>query len=187
MRYALLVTVAILLAATAYGKIYKWVDATGPIHLKEKNHNEDDKEVEIKATGIKLHETEDNASKQAITDKSTVQSPKKPSLAPKTSKKDPEEEKVISEADYKISANVGELGADIISISGRISSGPKCDNMIVTATAKSDTGMSATITDHIRKSNSFGSVVFQGNAKASGSADDYGFWKIDSVSISCND
>ena len=50
-------------------------------------------------------------------------------------KKEADEEKTITEADYKISTTIGTLGADLISISGRIGSGPKCYDMSVIATA----------------------------------------------------
>jgi hypothetical protein len=59
--------------------------------------------------------------------------------------------------------------------------------MSVTATATNDNGLKATITDNVNKTNSFGSTTYEGNAKVSGSAEDYGFWKVDSVIVRCND
>ncbi len=59
--------------------------------------------------------------------------------------------------------------------------------MTVTATAKSDKGQSATIKDQIRKPNSFGSTIFEGTTKVSGSGDDFSTWKVDSVKITCSD
>ena len=102
-------------------------------------------------------------------------------------KKKIEEIKTITEADYRISSGVGKLGADIISISGRISSGPRCKDMTVTATATNDNGLSGTITDNVSKTNSYGSTIFEGNAKVSGSAEDYGFWNVETVTVRCND
>ena len=67
-------------------------------------------------------------------------------------------------------SSVGKLGADIMSISGRISSGPRCKDMSVTATVTNDNGLKATISDNVSKTNSFGSTIFEGNAKVSGSA-----------------
>ena len=106
---------------------------------------------------------------------------------PEPAKDQSDVEKDITEADYRISSSVGKLGADIMSISGRISSGPRCKDMSVTATATNDNGLKATITDNVSKTNSFGSTTFEGNAKVSGSAEDYGFWKVDSVIVRCSD
>ena len=75
---------------------------------------------------------------------------------------------VITEEDYRISSNVGKLGADIISISVRIILGPRCKDPSVTATATNNNGLKATISDNVSKTNSFGSTIFEGNAKASG-------------------
>jgi hypothetical protein len=41
--------------------------------------------------------------------------------------------------------------------------------------------------ENVSKTNSFESTISEGNAKVSGSAEDYGFWKIDSVTVRCND
>ena len=75
---------------------------------------------------------------------------------------------VITEEDYRIYSSVGKLGADIMSASGRISSGPRCKDMSVTATATNDNGLKATISDNVSKTNSFGSTIFEDNAKVSG-------------------
>jgi hypothetical protein len=53
--------------------------------------------------------------------------------------------------------------------------------MTVTAIAINDNGLSGTITDNVSKTNSYGSTIFEGNAKVSGSAEDYGFWKVEKV------
>lgn len=106
---------------------------------------------------------------------------------PEPAKDQSDVEKDITEADYRISSSVGKLGADIMSISGRISSGPRCKDMSVTAMATNENGLKAMINDNISKTNSFGSTIFEGNAKVSGSAADYGFWNVDSVIIRCND
>ena len=62
-----------------------------------------------------------------------------------------------------------------MSISGRISSVPRCKDMSVTATATNDNGLKAIISDNVSKTNSFGSAFFEDNAKVSGSVGDYGF------------
>ena len=182
-KIIIFIFVVLIFAQTANAKIYKWIDENGTIHFSDKPQVEDAKEIQIKETGIKVHM--DSDSNETGETANEAPSPTNREAAERTPKI--KKEHVISEKDYKITANVGELGADIISISGRIGSGPKCEKLVVTATAKSDTGLRATIVDTVRKSSSFGSVIFQGNAKASGSAEDYGFWNVEKVSISCED
>ena len=111
---------------------------------------------------------------------------------PAATKKDavetePVEKKIITEEDYKITTTIGKLGLDLISISGRIGKGPRCSDLSVVATATNENGLTATIKDQVRMSSSFGSVTFRGTAKAIGSAEDRGFWKLDSVTVRCND
>ena len=147
--------------------------------------------MNVQGTGISVQKSEavlkaekdreEKRQKEMLRQKETT----KTKLEPAKDKS--EVEKVITEADYRISSSVGKLGADIMSISGRISSGPRCKDMSVTATATNDNGLKATITDNVSKTNSFGSTTFEGNAKVSGSAEDYGFWKVDSVIVRCND
>ena len=181
---------ALFLAITsaAQAKIYKWVDENGTTHFTDKVYTEKAKEVNIQGTGINVQKPEGESSQEQVQDsqeKSTGKAIETDRLAPKVKAK--HEEKVITEADYRITSGVGKLGADAISISGRINSGPACENMVVTATARNDNGLSATITQQVRKINSYGSTTFSGSAKVSGSGDDYGFWKVDTVTIRCND
>jgi len=167
------------LPSTALSKIYKWVDESGTVHFSDKPYSDQAQEITVKGTGINVHQDPRLAEDKPIEIEKTAPSPaSQGKTAPP---------KRISEKDYRISANVGELGGDAVQISGRVSSGPRCEKMTVKATAASDTGLRATITDHISKSTSHGSAIFSGTAKATGSADDYGFWKIESVVITCDD
>ena len=185
MKKLLLISVLVLLSATANAKIYTWVDENGSVHFSDEPYSQDAKEVNVRGTGISVQKSE------AVLNAEKVHEQERQKEATKTksdaAKDKPAEEKVFTEEDYRISSSVGKLGADIMSISGRISSGPRCKNMSVTATATNDNGLKASITDNISKANSFGSTIFEGNAKVSGSAEDYGFWKVDSVKIRCND
>ena len=191
MKKLLFISVLVLLSTTANAKIYKWVDENGSIHFSDKPYSQDAKEVNVQGTGISVQKSkavlkaekdrEEKRQKEMLRQKETT----KTKLEPAKDKS--EVEKVITEADYRISSSVGKLGADIMSISGRISSGPRCKDMSVTSTATNDNGLKATITDNVSKTNSFGSTTFEGNAKVSGSAEDYGFWKVDSVIVRCND
>ena len=191
MKKLLFISILVLLSTTANAKIYKWVDENGSVHFSDKPYSQDAKEVNIQGTGISVQKSEavlkaekdreEKRKKEMLRKKETT----KTKLEPAKDKS--EVEKVITEADYRISSSVGKLGADIMSISGRISSGPRCKDMSVTSTATNDNGLKATITDNVSKTNSFGSTTFEGNAKVSGSAEDYGFWKVDSVIVRCND
>jgi hypothetical protein len=176
----------LLLTTASHSKIYKWIDENGSVHFSDTPYSQDAKEVNIQGSGITVHKTE----KQIKAEKAREDNQQKKATQQKDvtkAKPKPETEKTISEDDYRISSSVGKLGADIISISGRISSGPRCKDMSVTATATNDNGLKATVTDNVSKTKSFGSTIFEGNAKVSGSAEDYGFWKVDSVTIRCND
>lgn len=191
MKKLLFISILVLLSTIANANIYKWVDENGSVHFSDKPYSQDAKEVNIQGTGISVQKSEavlkaekdreEKRQKEMLRKKETT----KTKLEPAKDKS--EVEKVITEADYRISSSVGKLGADIMSISGRISSGPRCKDMSVTSTATNDNGLKATITDNVSKTNSFGSTTFEGNAKVSGSAEDYGFWKVDSVIVRCND
>ena len=194
MRIIALAALLVLFASTAQAKIYRWVDKNGSVHFSDKPYSEDAQEIKINETGIEMDETsadeeqEQTATNTPVAEKSIQQ----PASKNNKTRKDPvneeqPEDKIITEDDYKISTTIGKLGADLISISGRIGSGPKCYDMSVVATATNDSGLTAIIKDQVRKSSSFGSVTFKGTAKATGSAEDRGFWKVDSVEIRCND
>jgi hypothetical protein len=175
-----------LLSTTSYAKIYKWVDENGSVHFSDKPYSQDAKEVNVQGTGISIQKSEEDIkAEQARKEKKSQKT--EPVKKSEPEKRKPEEIKTITEADYRISSGVGKLGADIISISGRISSGPRCKDMTVTATATNDNGLSGTITDNVSKTNSYGSTIFEGNAKVSGSAEDYGFWNVETVTVRCND
>ena len=172
-----------LLATTlANGKIYKWVDENGSTHFSDKPYSSEAREVQIKGTGISVARDEEAEKPQPA-----VEKPSRPAKKEKIVAKEKRTDKEISEADYRISSSVGKLGADIMSISGRISAGPICKDMTVTASAKNENGLSASITTQVSKTNSFGSTIFEGNDKVAGSSEDTGFWNIDSVIIRCND
>ena len=191
MKKLFLISAFILLSTTANAKIYKWVDENGSVHFSDKPYSQEAKEVKVQGTGISVQKSEavikaekareEKQRKEMLRQKAATQT------KPESAKGQSDVEKVITEADYRISSSVGKLGADIMSISGRISSGPRCKDMSVTATATNDNGLKATITDNVNKTNSFGSTTYEGNAKVSGSAEDYGFWKVDSVIVRCND
>jgi len=191
MKKLLLISAFILLSTSVNAKIYKWVDENGSIHFSDKPYSQDAKEVKVQGTGISVQKSEavlkaekareEKQQEEMLRKKAATQTRAEPA------KGQSDVEKVITEADYRISSSVGKLGADIMSISGRISSGPRCKDMSVTATATNDNGLKATITDNVSKTNSFGSTTYEGNAKVSGSAEDYGFWKVDSVIVRCND
>lgn len=184
MKQLILIVLLILITTTAAAKIYKWIDENGTVHFSDKAYSEDAKEIKLREPDITV-----NPSAPKKAERQHLEPPKK-SLKTKgliAKDKQEEEDKVITEADYRIKSTVGKLGADVISISGRISSGPRCKNMTVTATAKNDNGLSGTITDQISKTNTYGSTIFEGNAKVSGSADDFGFWEVISVTVRCND
>jgi len=185
MKKLLLISAFILLSTSVNAKIYKWVDENGSIHFSDKPYSQVAKEVKGQGTGISIQKSEAVLKAEKAREEKRQEEATKTKPEPEKDKSDVE--KVITEADYRISSSVGKLGADIMSISGRISSGPRCKNMSVTATATNDNGLKATITDNVNKTNSFGSTTYEGNAKVSGSAEDYGFWKVDSVIVRCND
>ena len=195
MRTTALVIMLVLFVATAQAKIYRWVDKNGSVHFSDKPYAENAQEIEINETGIEMDETpDDEGQKQPVT---TPPFPEKPRPAVKKTainkdaadKQEAAGDKIITEADYKVTTTIGILGEDIVSISGRIGSGPECNDLSVTATAINDNGLSAKIRDQVKKSRSFGSVTYKGTAKAAGKRDEdvSGFWKIDSVEIRCND
>ena len=187
MRFTCVLVSMLLLVAwpsTVFCKIYKWVDETGTVHFSDKPYAEEAKEVNVKATGIRVTGNETpvkSSNAQSTTDKENeskdVNSPKRSSEA---------NDDKITEDDYRVTSNVGKIGADAIRIAGRISSGPRCEDLHVEATAKSDTGLTASIKTSTRKVTSHGSATFEGVAKVVGSDDDFGFWEVDSVKITCN-
>ena len=191
MKKLLLLSAFILLSTSVNAKIYKWVDENGSVHFSDKPYSQEAKEVKVQGTGISVQKSEAilkaEKAREEKRQKEMLQQKAATQTKPEPAKDQSDVEKVITEADYRISSSVGKLGADIMSISGRISSGPRCKDMSVTATATNDNGLKATITDNVSKTNSFGSTTFEGNAKVSGSAEDYGFWKVDSVIVRCND
>jgi hypothetical protein len=176
----------LLLTTASHSKIYKWVDENGSVHFSDTAYSQDAKEVNIQGSSITVQKTDEQIKAEKAREENQR---KKPIQQKDVTKAKPKAEtkKAISEDDYRISSSVGKLGADIISISGRISSGPRCNDMVVTATAINDNGLKGTITDNVSKTNSFGSTIFEGNVKVAGSAEDYGFWKVDSVTVRCND
>ena len=198
MRTAAFTILLVIFVSAAQAKIYRWVDKNGTVHFSDKPYSEEAEEIIVVETGIDLEEAPDaEEAKQPATaeppaekSQSTLKQPSANQVDMTTKaavKQEPVEDNVITEADYKISTTIGKLGADLISISGRIGSGPRCYDMTVIATATNDNGLTATIKDQVRKSSSFGSVTYKGTAKATGSGEDRGFWKVDSVEIRCND
>ena len=149
MKKLLFISILVLLSTIANANIYKWVDENGSVHFSDKPYSQDAKEVNIQGTGISVQKSEavlkaekdreEKRQKEMLRKKETT----KTKLEPAKDKS--EVEKVITEADYRISSSVGKLGADIMSISGRISSGPRCKNMSVTSTATNDNGLSRPI------------------------------------------
>lgn len=69
--------------------------------------------------------------------------------------------KYISAQDYQISSSARQSG-DFVLISGRISNGPVCQNLKVTAYATSSYGRKASISDVTRISEGVKSVLFEG-------------------------
>lgn len=189
MKKITILAIFLFVTSLSYAKIYKWVDENGSIHFSDTPYSEEAKEVKVQGTGISVEKTEEQrqAQESKAKEQARQEQDKKTKEKPTTDKKSAEADKIITEDDYRISSSVGKVGADIISISGRISSGPRCKDMTVTATATNDNGLSGTITDNVSKTNSYGSTTFEGNAKVSGSAEDYGFWEVASVTIRCND
>jgi hypothetical protein len=170
----------------SYATIYKWVDEKGVTHFSDKPSSTKAEKVEIKGTGITVHnpDVDPRSNPEFVPPQSEV-NPEPAS--PINNKRTKVKKKIITEDDYQINASVGKLGADIISISGRIGRGPACRDMDVTATARNGNGLTASVSQKISKSNSFGSTIFEGAAKVAGSSDDSSFWEIDNVTVRCND
>jgi hypothetical protein len=162
-------------------KIYKWVDENGTIHFSDKPYSGDAKEVNVKGTGISVSGTSTPTEKKNTT--SVVKDTKKPEKKPIK----PEKPKEVTEADYRITSNVGKIGADTIRIAGRLNSGPRCENLTVEVSATSDTGLSAAVKTSARKVTSHGSAAFEGYAKVAGSAEDFGFWEVTKVKVRCTE
>lgn len=176
------------LPTAAQGKIYKWVDENGTVHFSDKPISAEAKAVKIKPTGIRVDKPEPDEQRKAAPHGAAAKvKPAADKTQGKTQQQRPGGDDIIDEDDYRITANVGEVGGDFIRISGRISSGPRCDSLSIKATAQSDTGLTANVTDKVRKINSFGSVTFEGMAKVSGSDDDFGFWEVSDITVWCSD
>ncbi|TFH47823.1 MAG: DUF4124 domain-containing protein [Methanothrix sp.] len=187
MKLSSLVLLFILLATSANAKVYKWVDENGTTHFSDKPNSGNAEEIVIRGTGITVQKKAKEPRQQPAEPDNKQQKINDNSKAYDAKSNLRHEEKSISEADYRITSSVGKLGADVISISGRIGSGPVCKDMTVTASVSNEHGLSATITQQTGKATSHGSTIFEGTAKVSGSRDDLSFWKIDSVTIRCND
>ena len=188
MKHLTLLILFSLLATASYAAVYKWVDENGSVHFSDKPYSKDAKEIKIQGTGITVEKTEEQIKQEQLErEKKKPQEQTTKPLAPPKQKAPEQQDNIITEADYRIKASVAKLGADMISVSGRISSGPRCKDMVITATAINDNGLSATVTAHASKSTSHGSATFAKTAKVSGSADDFGFWNVDTVTVRCND
>ena len=188
MKIIVLAALFLVITIMADAKIYKWVDENGTTHFTDKVYTDKAKEVIIQGTGINIQKTEQEAKKsQAHSSQGEVVEKSIKTDLSEAKVKVKNEEKVITEADYRITSSVGKLGGDVISISGRVGSGPVCKNMLVTASAHNDNGLSATITQQTSKSTSHGSTIFEGVSKVNGSGEDYGFWKVEAVTVRCND
>jgi hypothetical protein len=187
MKYYVVMALLAFVTISAEAKVYKWVDENGTIHFTDTPYSQAAKEIEVNETGIELN---DSPVKKQSSDNKKSASKENLGTTSKTPTKvtaPPEKEKIITEADYRINSSVGKLSEDALNISGRISSGPRCKDMTVTATARSDTGLSGTVTVKTKKINSFGSTTFSGTTRVSGSAADFGFWTVTKVTIRCND
>ena len=122
MRLLVILVFFLLVTHNVNAKIYKWVDENGTVHFSDKPYSEDAEEVNVKRTGIRITGNDASAKsppeqkKSAADQKSqNISSPEGPSG---------KKENVISEKDYRITSNVGKIGADAIRIAGRINSGP---------------------------------------------------------------
>jgi hypothetical protein len=170
----------------SYAAIYKWVDENGTTHFSDKPSSSIAEKVEIKETGISVQKPGgvlQSNTEFAPPENKAITEPARSA----NHKKFKAEEKILTEDDYQINASVGKLGADIIRISGRIGRGPACKDMIVTATAENENGLSASVNQKISKSNSYGSTIFEGVTKVAGSSDDSSFWEIRNVTVRCSD
>jgi hypothetical protein len=168
-------TLSVLLATAGNvdARIYRWVDENGSVHFSDTPRSPEAEVVELRPTGISAEGFPEQKSESE-----PVARPE-----PTKAKQGKAPQKINP---YRATASVGKLGADAISIRGRIE-GPSCDDLLVTATARNGNDLSATISDRVSKSNSFGSTIFEGTDSVSGSADDYGFWKIDTIKVECLD
>ena len=92
----------------------------------------------------------------------------------------------ITAKDYEITSSVRQSG-DYVIISGRISNGPVCKNLKVSAYAKSDKGRTASISDVVSMSQGIKSTLFEGKAHRSyyDTSQAKPKWEITSVYISC--
>jgi len=184
MKIFILTLLTVLLAMPAQAEIYKWVDHNGTIHFSDKPTSEQARKVQIRETGIELDSPPAEDGKDVSVHNSLSSASAR---QPAPQRESESEVKGITEEEYRITSTVGKLGGDAVRIAGRIGSGPKCEDMTVTATASNDNGLRVSITDRVRKPNSFGSVTFEGTGKVFGSGEDRGFWDVDTVSITCND
>ena len=185
MRFMIVLVFLLFATQNVNAKIYKWVDEKGTIHFSDKPYSEEAEEVNVKRTGIRITGNE-MPTKNSLETRNPAPIQKSDDRNSQQNSSDKKENE-ITEDDYRITSNVGKMGADAIRIAGRISSGPRCENLVVEATAKSDTGLTASIKTTTRKVTSHGSATFEGVAKVTGSADDFGFWEVGSVKIRCAD
>lgn len=176
-----LVLLLVLTSFEVDAKVYKWIDQNGTIHFSDTPYSGEAKEVNVKSTGIKV-----TGSKSQPGQADEMDARQEENLKP-NNPKETEVPKEITEDDYRITSSVGKMGADTIRVAGRIGSGPKCENLSIEATAASDTGLNATVNTVTRKVTSFGSTTFEGYSKVTGSADDFGIWKVTKVTVRCND
>lgn len=185
MKQIILLALLLVIAVKSHAEIYKWTDENGRTHFSDRPTSKNAEKVNIRGTGILFEKSDEQIQAEEARRSEDIREQALKNA--EDDKQDDTDGKAISAADYRITSSVGKLGSDAISISGRISSGPPCKDMVVTATARNDNGLSGSITQHVTKSNSFGSTIFQGTAQVYGSAEDRSFWKVDSVTVTCND
>jgi len=92
--------------------------------------------------------------------------------------------KLISASDYKITTNIVTKD-DLVTVSGRIGSGPKCRNLKLKIYARSNTGGIVNIVDTVDFSRGFGNSIFEGSDTSSKAKD--ANWFISNIFVTCRD
>lgn len=92
----------------------------------------------------------------------------------------------ISARDYQITSSAEQAG-DYVVISGRISNGPVCENLVISASAKSDSGRYVAIVDAVRFAKGKKSALYDGRreSKVNHQSNPHPQWTVTSVRVNC--
>ncbi len=171
----------------SYGGIYKWVDENGTTHYSDKPTSKQAQKIEIQDKTISYRPSPGEIL-SARSEKSDLEIKYKNSLQRQRERAQRKSiPKTITADDYKITTSVSKAADDYMYVSARVGKGPVCKDMLITAFAQNENGLSARAQGRTQLSTSHGSTMFSEKVLVHGSGNNRGAWKVKTVTVSCYD